>query len=285
MGLVPKGGILAVAALLDFIYLAQYSAHNATTLGYLEDALGRFHQHQDYFLKLGVRDNFNIPKFHSLLHYIQSIKLFGTTDNYNTELFERLHINFSKNGWRASNHRDEFPQMIRWLSRQEKITSFEAYLKSIATISQPGSSTDLPMPSENISNNRTATISITKHPAFSKCPISLIQKLHNAPDFDYYLKAYINRLQTTQLPLCQLNNHALPFTQVNIYNQFHLHPTVIHDDDPDSADVVKALQKSQTHPYGRFDTVVALVNASAESTGLAGQWAGIFHPLITHIII
>jgi len=141
----PKNGIIAVTALLDFIYITQCSAHNATTLGYLDDALTRFHQHQDYFIKLGVREDFNIPKFHSLLHYITSIKLFGTTDNYNTELFERLHIGFAKEGWRASNRKGEFPQMINWLSRHEKIAAFEVYLKSLQTV-QPNGSAETPMP-------------------------------------------------------------------------------------------------------------------------------------------
>jgi len=99
----PKEGILAIAALLDFIYIAQYSAHNPTTLDYLDDALRCFYQNWDYFIKIGVWEDFNIPKFHSLLHYITSTKLFGTTNNYNTELFECHHIDFVKEGWRASN--------------------------------------------------------------------------------------------------------------------------------------------------------------------------------------
>ncbi|KAF9037930.1 hypothetical protein BJ165DRAFT_1416773 [Panaeolus papilionaceus] len=73
----------------------------------------------DYFIRLGCREHFNIPKFHSLLHYVESIKTFGTTDNYNTEMFERLHIDYAKNGWRASNKRNAFPQMIQYLTRQE----------------------------------------------------------------------------------------------------------------------------------------------------------------------
>ena len=31
------------------------------------------------------------------------IKMYGTTDNYNTKVFERLHIDLAKEGWRASN--------------------------------------------------------------------------------------------------------------------------------------------------------------------------------------
>ena len=270
IGVMPKDGVLAVAALLDFIYIAQYSAHNPTTLGYLDDALRRFHQNRDYFIKIGVREDFNIPKFHSLLHYITSIKLFGTTDNYNTELFERLHIDFAKEGWRASNQRDEFPQMIQWLSRHEKIAAFEAYVKSLQTNAQPNASPDAPLP---LSTTLTCTpphISIAKHPAFPKCPITIVQEKHNAPHFDHSLKVYINALLPAPLPLSQLDDHRLPFTRVHIFNQFYLHLSAIHDDEPDSPDIVRALRKSQTHPYGLFDTVVVLVDDSAESTGLAG---------------
>ena len=99
VGSIPLQGIAAVTALLDFIYIAQYPAHDTTTLGYLKDALDRFHQNRTYFISTFVRQDFNIPKFHSLLHYIKAIELFGTTDNYNMEMFECLHIDFAKHGW------------------------------------------------------------------------------------------------------------------------------------------------------------------------------------------
>ncbi|KAJ7814978.1 hypothetical protein B0H14DRAFT_2375667, partial [Mycena olivaceomarginata] len=49
-----------------------------------------------FFITATVHEDFNIPKFHSLLHYVDSIQYFGTTDNYNTEMFERLHIDSPK---------------------------------------------------------------------------------------------------------------------------------------------------------------------------------------------
>lgn len=130
-GKIAKEGILAVKAILDFIYIAQYCSHSDETLVYLQDALNSFHQHKDFFIRMGVRKHINIPKFHSLLHYIESIKLYGTTDNYNMETFERFHIDSAKEGWQASNQQDEFPQMINWLSRQEKISFFETYLEGL----------------------------------------------------------------------------------------------------------------------------------------------------------
>ncbi|KAE9390508.1 hypothetical protein BT96DRAFT_959768 [Gymnopus androsaceus JB14] len=120
VGKIDSRGIIAARSLLDFIHLVQYPSHDGRTLRYAEEALDSWHANRAYFKEKEVRDHFNIPKFHSLLHYIPSIKLKGTTDNGNTEAFEHLHITFAKDGWRASNKRDAFPQMITWLSRQEK---------------------------------------------------------------------------------------------------------------------------------------------------------------------
>ncbi|EGN94931.1 hypothetical protein SERLA73DRAFT_125782 [Serpula lacrymans var. lacrymans S7.3] len=111
VGKLPKQAIIAIRSLLDFIYIAQYPTHNA---------LKTFHQNKANFVTLGVRENLNIPKFHSLLHYVNSICWFGATNNYNTEMFKHFHINMAKDAWRASNHRNKRPQMTTWLTRQEK---------------------------------------------------------------------------------------------------------------------------------------------------------------------
>ena len=113
--------IRAVCALLDFLYLLQLPSHTADTLLCLEDSLARFHQNKDIFIDLGICVHFNFPKLHGLLHYQSSITLFGTTDNYNTEQTERLHINIIKLPYRATNRKDEYPQMTVWVERCEKV--------------------------------------------------------------------------------------------------------------------------------------------------------------------
>jgi hypothetical protein len=268
VGCMPSQGIAAVTALLDFIQLAQYTAHDSITLGYLRDALDRFHQNREYFISTGIRQNFNIPKFHSLLHYIEAIELFGTTDNYNTEMFERLHIDFAKNGWRASNQRDEFPQMIQWLSRQEKVASFEFHQKNLQ---QSQSNID----SETILLQQSPTkkkppISIAKHPSFPRRSLSLIEVKHCAPDFTHYLKVFLNSFNAKKVANRHLDASILPFQQVNVYNMFRFHPQGIHDDEEES-DLVRALPVSTQNPRGRFDTVIAIINDKAESTGLDGK--------------
>lgn len=124
IGKVPKSVILVYRSLLDFIYLAQYPTHDDDTLQYMEEALKTFHSNKKVIVNLEIRDDLNSPKFHSLLHYIQSIRQFGTTDNYNTEMFERLHIDFAKDAWRATNHCNEFPQMVKWITRNEKMALY-----------------------------------------------------------------------------------------------------------------------------------------------------------------
>lgn len=90
--------VTACCALLDFIYLAQYTTHDKTTLGYMDTALDTWHKYKTFFIRVGARDHFNIPKLHFLQHYVFLIHLFGTTNNYNTEMFKRLHIEFSQKG-------------------------------------------------------------------------------------------------------------------------------------------------------------------------------------------
>jgi len=128
VGKVSGKALSTVRSLLDFLYLAQYKAHDDDTLAYMEEALRTWQNSKHLIIELGLHPDLNIPKFHSLHHYIQLIKFFGTTDNYNTEMFERFHIDFAKEGWRASNKRDAFPQMVNWLSRREKISMFDNYL-------------------------------------------------------------------------------------------------------------------------------------------------------------
>ncbi|KDQ64017.1 hypothetical protein JAAARDRAFT_187399 [Jaapia argillacea MUCL 33604] len=167
-GKIPNSAIVACRSLLDFIYQAQNTTHNNTTLGYMQDTLNTFQQNRAIFIKMGIRKDFNIPKFHSLLHYINAICLYGTTDNYNTEMFERLHIDLAEEAWRATNRKDEHPQMIQWVTHQEKIASFESYIswrERKEMRSQP------PL----LNNKAGCPITLTKRPHSANCPLDKLK--------------------------------------------------------------------------------------------------------------
>ncbi|KAJ6552943.1 hypothetical protein B0H19DRAFT_1210996 [Mycena capillaripes] len=133
LGLISAGAhpqmVTAVRDLMDFAYFASLQSHTSKTLSAMRDALDTFHLNKQIFIDLKGRQNhFNIPKIHSLDHYEPFFRLFGTADGFNTESPERLHIDYAKNAYRASNRKDYIDQMTLWLQRQEAVARFSAYL-------------------------------------------------------------------------------------------------------------------------------------------------------------
>ncbi|KAH6916721.1 hypothetical protein BKA70DRAFT_1215191 [Coprinopsis sp. MPI-PUGE-AT-0042] len=260
-GIVPDNGIKAVRSLLDFIYLAQYPMHDTQTLKYLRSALNDFQKYRSYFIDVGCHPTLNIPKFHSLVHYIEAIELFDTTDNYNTEAFERFHIDFAKLGWRATNHCDEFPQMIVWLSRQEKVREFELQLNAAqASPSTPSTS----QTTEPVVHR--PSILISKKPVAQNYPVSKVETSHRAPYFSTHLKEYLNDLLPHPIGQRRLTYASLPFDSITLFNQFRFTPGQLLDEE-ETVHIVKASDK-------RFDTVVVMEHDNAEGTALEGTRIG-----------
>lgn len=127
-GIVNDRVFAAAKGLLDFIYLAQYQSHTDETLAKLQDTLERFHSNMDAFIDANIRNDFNIPKLHSILHYIEAIRQLGSADGFNTEAPERLHIDYAKKAYAGSSRSDYIAQMTVWLRRQEAIDCHAAFL-------------------------------------------------------------------------------------------------------------------------------------------------------------
>ncbi|EIW82965.1 hypothetical protein CONPUDRAFT_88991 [Coniophora puteana RWD-64-598 SS2] len=93
-GSVESHTLTAAHALLNFIYLTQYYSHTTELLAAMQDALHCFYKDKDVFTEWN--GNFNIPKLHSLLHYLKIILLLGSLNGLNTKNTEHLHIDFTK---------------------------------------------------------------------------------------------------------------------------------------------------------------------------------------------
>ncbi|KAJ3718820.1 hypothetical protein C8R42DRAFT_697268 [Lentinula raphanica] len=261
---VVKGlnALTAVRAILDFIYLAQYSTHDEDTLSYMSDALDLWHAKKSSFIDVGVHDDLNIPKFHALQHYVEMIRFFGCTDNYNTEMFECLHIDFAKKGWRASNMREEFPQMTKWLSRQENVQTFNKELSWILEQQrlhhfqkQTNSTTIFTSVS-----SATTTLWLPKEPTAPCKALSAIELGHGVPSFSSNLKRYLAMLNP---------GSSRAQVKASFLYSFKFSPETL-DDDYSIKDVVKATPLKG----GRFDTVVVLTGDSAETTSFSGTRIG-----------
>jgi len=261
--------IRSIRSLLDFLYLAQYPQHTSETLQLLDESLKRFHENKHAFVDLGIRNNFNLPKLHSLAHYVDSIKLFGTTDNYNTEYTERLHIDLAKDAYRATNHRDEYAQMTVWLERKEKILRHESYLEWRL---KPQSTAVLR--STDMAYNGTMTL--TKWPSARAVDLDDIISKYGARFFREALRRYIvlTRHSGPSLTRNQLEQQILyvnlPFTAVPVYHKLKF--TVPGDSTMakrvtlDSVHVrPERLTKKGSNIPARFDTVLLNVGSSGNS--------------------
>ncbi|KAG2033426.1 hypothetical protein BDR03DRAFT_935633 [Suillus americanus] len=252
VGKVPRGVILAYHTLLDFIYLSQYPTHDDTTLEYMQQALKDFYHHKEVIINLGIRDDLDIPQFHSLQHYLENIRNFGMTDNYNTEMFERFHIDFYKEGWYVSNGRNEKPQMIAWLTRREKVASLQSYLQMTMEDED-----------EEFSHSRfqDQCIILPKRPHQIHSHIADIMLDHSCNGFKKDLIFYLNTQVDQPYSRAQLQDIDLPLSHIDIYHGFKFCL--------DSLDTVKA-KPPMGGKAGCFDTVVITDGSNCESTGLQG---------------
>ncbi|EIM79496.1 uncharacterized protein STEHIDRAFT_69427 [Stereum hirsutum FP-91666 SS1] len=281
--------IRAVRALLDFFYLAQYPVHSSSeedpaneprppsSLDLLEDALTRFHDNRDIFIELGVRDNFNIPKLHTLRHYVPSIKLFGTTDNYNTEYTERLHIDMAKNAYRSTNRRDEYPQMTTWLERKEKIERHALFVQWRLDGCPPLTKPAIP---------HHTHIKMTRNPTLKSVSFDDLAADYGAHSFRTELAKFIIRHQNEMYTENRIAREAedifLGFDRVPVYHKvkFWLRDPHGRELAQDTLDVAhcrplhtppvprgksKAKSKSRLPIPSRFDTVLVDVGANGQS--------------------
>ncbi|KAJ7063849.1 hypothetical protein C8F01DRAFT_1274678 [Mycena amicta] len=206
--------LTAVKSLLDFIYHAQLQSHTPTTLRALQTALDTFHANKQVFIDRGVRHaaHFDIPKLHALQHYIDAIWALGSPDGYNTESPERLHIDYAKHAYAKSNRRDYYPQMTRWLQRQEAFALRQSYLAWRSDLDAAKLRAKQLAHSQNtgIADNTTAvdevvvataddtqlpvvTYSLTKKPSFPNSTVAQFESVYGAIDF---LPAFTAFIQT-----------------------------------------------------------------------------------------
>ncbi|KAG2116973.1 hypothetical protein DEU56DRAFT_874125 [Suillus clintonianus] len=170
--------------------------HTTDTLKALQTVLGVFHTNKDVLKELAIREHFNIPKLHQLMHYVQSITLFGTADGFNTELPEHLHIYFAKDAYRASNKHDHEEQMMLWLQHQEAVFLRGTYLD---WLSQQPLLADSELDSESEETVATSSTSLqvthilAKAPAYPHQTIEKLATAHGAVDFLPALQTFLHK--------------------------------------------------------------------------------------------
>jgi hypothetical protein len=259
-----------VRAFLDFLFLAQLPVHSTTTLRRLAEALDRFHENKSIFLHLEIRENFEIPKVHACAHYTSSIKLYGTTDNYNTQNTERLHIDLAKDAYRSTNSKDEYPQMTLWLERREKIQQRITYIHQHEQALEEQHT--LVWPPTLIPER---TLKLTKRPSAFGVAISTLVTQYGATFFRDAFARFIAGWCNPNLTRAQLERESLniniPFTAVSVY--YYLKFTNVgFSETEDSIHVYPVKRKKNGRiDDARFDTALVRIG-DVGATGIHGMF-------------
>ncbi|KAI6040960.1 hypothetical protein EDC04DRAFT_2879042 [Pisolithus marmoratus] len=246
VGAAPHPDVIKAGSnLLDFIYLTQYQSHMDCMLAALQQALDSFHVAKDIFIELACCKHFNVPKIHSLQHYMETIKSLGSLNGLNMETLEWLHINFAKKAYSASNQRDYLVQMTRWLQCQEAIFWFSSYLTWHNGNIQPD-----PQPTDCCNGSDDSD-----QPQFPRRTVQYLQQNHGAVRFVHTLQDFLST---------STNRHG--YFQLNVNDRFdcfsNISIQVLHHEH-----MVNRNLFTRPPMPARFDTVLALFNEELQQHG------------------
>jgi hypothetical protein len=115
--------VRAIRAFLEFCYIARKNVLTEDDLSELQSALSRFHQYREIFISTGIRDNFLLPRQHSMDHYYFLIRLFGAPNGLCSSITESMHIRAVKEPWRRSNRNQALGQMIVTNQRLDQLAA------------------------------------------------------------------------------------------------------------------------------------------------------------------
>ncbi|KAJ7814278.1 hypothetical protein B0H14DRAFT_2376094, partial [Mycena olivaceomarginata] len=127
--------------------------------------------------------------------YIPNIKMFGTSDNYNSEYTERLHIDLAKEAYRSTNFKDEFSQMTLWLERKEKIARHDQFI--VWKLFGPPGSPIIEDLHPGIIYERK--LIMPKHPTYKAVKLTTLETAYGASFFCDALSRYIVQLTDSTL--------------------------------------------------------------------------------------
>lgn len=277
----------ATRALLDFLYLSCYPIHSSGSLNQLDEALATFHANSRIFIDTGVRTHFNIPKLHFLCHYSRAIKFFGTTDNYNTETTERLHIDLAKEAYRASNRKDEYSQMTHWLERREKIIYHANYIYWLGTDGSGDAALgdmptslactehfDFPGAQRTLLDLKCElSQKLSRFPTVKGVQLSQFGNKYGAESFIHALKRFIVQYRDPTVPSNQLDDYAqfvvLPFRSLPVWHKIKFVNTALFGKltlDSVTARPCSFNRNGEVVQPSQFDTALVEVN------NLPGGW-------------
>jgi len=282
-GAVNDEVLTVIRAVIDFIYFSQLHSHTTKTLTSLQQSLETFHEHKDVFIELGIRQHFNIPKLHNIQHYIDAIYSLGSADGYNTELPERLHIDFAKSAYLASNKRDFLEQMAIWLQRQEAILLRSAYLAWC----HPEPETDNPHDEdvsdaedlEELVSHPSKHWRIAKNPPFANVSIDYIETHYFLSNFLQVFTSFIQK-HMPHAPTPSKYDRFDVYKQVSLILPHNRYISANLNTDRIRTTPARERQGRRPEVIAQFDTVFVIEKPATYKPSSSLEGESSHHPLI-----
>jgi hypothetical protein len=140
--------VRALSAFMEFCYLVRRSQIDEDTLAAIEHAVGRFHQERQIFLEVGIREDFSLPRQHSLIHYRDLIVLFGAPNGLCSSITESKHIKAVKEPWRRSSRNQPLGQMLLTNQRLDKLAASRINFQARGMLDKLWAGPDAPPPQD-----------------------------------------------------------------------------------------------------------------------------------------
>ena len=108
---------------MEFCYVMRRSQIDEDTLATIDAAIDQFHEERNIFIEVGIREDFSLPRQHSLVHYRLLIQLFGAPNGICSSITESKHIKAVKEPWRRSSPNHPLGQMLLTNQRLDKLAA------------------------------------------------------------------------------------------------------------------------------------------------------------------
>jgi len=139
-GHVCEDVVRCFVAFMNCCYIVRRNAITTSDIECFRCHLADFHRFRKIFITTGVRKNFCLPRQHALMHYPNAIELWGSPNGTCTSQTEAKHIPAVKKPWRRSGRHDPLLQMVKTLTRLDKLRALRRVFKQrgmlVGTVAQ-----------------------------------------------------------------------------------------------------------------------------------------------------
>ena len=122
-GHVPSSMVRAISTFLEFCYLVRRSQLDIETLDQIDAAITHYHIECEIFIETDIRNNFSLPRQHSISHYRFLIQQFSAPNGLCSSITESRHVSVVKRPYRRSNHNEPLGQMLLTNQHMDKLAA------------------------------------------------------------------------------------------------------------------------------------------------------------------